>query len=165
MKLYHGGLEPCPKPKILTTDRVGDFGIGFYTTSSRAQAQCFIQNKASKQNVSQGYLSCYEVPDDFLRQNSLKIKNFTAADETWIDFVLKNRRQADIDHNYDVIYGPVANDQVYASFTLFENELISKAELIERLKTTRLVDQILFHTEKSLLILKYMGSEVIQCNQ
>lgn len=46
-------------------------------------------------------------------------------------------------------YGPVANDRVYAAFSLFEQGLLSKQELITELKTYKLVDQMLFHTENT----------------
>ena len=115
--------------------------------------------------MDEGCLSIYDVPDDFLHNDFLQVRTFKAADEEWVDFVLKNRRQPDFCHDYDIVAGPVANDQVYASFALYENDLISKTELLERLKARRLVDQILFHTEKSLLILNFTGSEVIRCRK
>lgn len=74
-----------------------------------------------------------------------------------------NRRDVDYRHEYDIVYGPVANDQVYASFALYESELIDFSELLNRLKVRKLTDQVLFHTERSLAILKYTGSEVVSC--
>ena len=67
------------------------------------------------------------------------------------------------EHDYDFVFGPVANDQVYASFALHESDLIDFAELINRLKVRKLTDQVLFHTEKALSLLKYAGCEVVQC--
>ena len=95
MKLFHGGLIPVREPKILSADRIGDFGIGFYTTSSEEQARRFVQSKAARQNVAEGCLSIYDVPDDFLHNDFLRVRTFKAADEEWVDFVLKNRRQPD----------------------------------------------------------------------
>ena len=43
------------------------------------------------------------------------------------------------------------------------SDLIDFAELINRLKVRKLTDQVLFHTEKALSLLKYAGSEVVQC--
>ena len=59
--------------------------------------------------------------------------------------------------------GRLPNDQVYASFALYESDLIDFAELINRLKVRKLTDQVLFHTEKALSLLKYAGSEGVQC--
>ena len=55
----------------------------------------------------------------------------------------------------------MANDQFYASLTLYEGGIISFEMLIERLKTRRLFDQILFHTEEALACLSFQGSEEV----
>lgn len=64
-------------------------------------------------------------------------------------------------HNYDVVYGPVANDRVYAAFALYEGNLINKQTLISELKTYKLVDQYLFHTERSLSLLTFVEAKKI----
>lgn len=38
MILYHGSNVQVSTPKILVTNRMLDFGAGFYTTSNRQQA-------------------------------------------------------------------------------------------------------------------------------
>lgn len=63
--------------------------------------------------------------------------------------------------DYDIVYGPVADDRVYASFALFEGGLLSLDNLIAELKTYRLVDQYLFHTEKSLELLKWTEAKEV----
>ena len=72
-----------------------------------------------------------------------------------------NRRQRGFTHDYDVVYGPVANDRVYAAFALYEGNLIDKQTLITELKTYKLVDQYLFHTERSLGLLKFLEAKEI----
>ena len=42
------------------------------------------------------------------------------------------------------------------------SEIISKRELIRRLKTYKLVDQLLFHTEQSLATLEYTGNKEVK---
>lgn len=79
----------------------------------------------------------------------------------WIDFVMSNRILKDFKHDYDLVYGPVANDRVYAAFALYENDLLDKEGLIKELKTYKLVDQMLFHTDKSLKYLRYIESKEI----
>ncbi|MCL1990741.1 MAG: DUF3990 domain-containing protein [Defluviitaleaceae bacterium] len=39
MKLYHGSNMAVKNPRILTALHTSDFGTGFYTTSSFAQAK------------------------------------------------------------------------------------------------------------------------------
>ena len=81
---------------------------------------------------------------------------FTEPTEEWLDFVMENRTNKDYRHNYDIVYGPVANDRVYAAFALYEGGLLNKQELIQELKTYLLVDQLLFHTERSLSYLTFL---------
>ena len=163
MKLYHGGLIEVKTPRIMATDHIGDFGIGFYTTTDLEQARRFVVTKCDRSRKSQGVVSYFEVADDFLKTPELNIRIFRKADEKWARFVEANRRNVNYSHEYDIVYGPVANDQVYASFALYESELIDFSELLNRLKVRKLTDQVLFHTERALSILKYSGSEVVQC--
>ena len=163
MKLYHGGLIEVKVPRIMATDHIGDFGTGFYTTTDLGQARRFVATKCDRSRKSQGVVSYFEVPDDFLKTPGLATRIFRKADEKWARFVEANRRDVHYSHEYDIVYGPVADDQVYASFALYESELIDFSELLNRLKVRKLTDQVLFHTERALSILKYTGSEVVQC--
>ncbi len=165
MKLYHGGIVEVKFPRILAADHIGDFGTGFYTTTDARQARRFVETKCDRARASQGTISIFEVQDDFLQNTALRIRVFQKADEEWARFVEANRKQPDFAHGYDIVMGPVANDQVYASFALYENELIDFDELINRLKARKLTDQVLFHSERSLLVLKFMGSEVVKCQR
>ena len=79
-----------------------------------------------------------------------------------MDFVHANRTIQNYNHDFDIVTGPVANDNVYLSFNLYESGIITKRELIRRLKTYKLVDQLLFHTEQSLATLKYYGNKEVK---
>ena len=74
---------------------------------------------------------------------------------------MKNRLQEGFDHNYDIVYGPVANDHVYTAFALYEGGIISKQALIDELRTYKLVDQYLFHTERALSTLQFIEAKEI----
>ena len=92
--------------------------------------------------------------------NELNCLIFNEPTEEWATFVLSNRTKADYIHNFDIVYGPVANDKVYYQFNMYEAGGISIETLIRELKTFVLVDQYLFHTEKSLSYLHF--KEVIK---
>ncbi len=70
---------------------------------------------------------------------------------------MANRHERGFTHDYDLVWGPVANDNVYETLTLFEDGIISRAEAIVRLKTYKLVDQVLFHTENALKCIDFVG--------
>lgn len=75
---------------------------------------------------------------------------------------MANRTQPGFTHDYDIVYGPVANDRVYLQFGLYEAGAISVETLIRELKTYRLVDQYLFHTEKALKALRFIEATKIE---
>ncbi len=164
MKLYHGGLTAVEKPQIIApiTPRTVDFGNGFYTTTDIGQARRWVEIKCLRDNGKGGFVSIYEVDDDLLKSRDLKALIFESADRTWLDFVMSNRKNRNYNHDYDIVYGPVANDRVYATLTLFESDLLDTEETIRRLKTYKLVNQILFHSEKALSFLKYTGCEAVK---
>ena len=163
MKLYHGGLVEIKVPRIIVRDHIGDFGAGFYTTTGIQQARRFVKTKCAREMKTSGIVSIFDVRDDFLRLPDLRIRVFRKADEDWAHFVEANRRNPDYEHDFELVFVPVDNDQVYASFALYESELIDFAELVNRLKARKLTDQVLFHTEKALSLLEYAGSEVVRC--
>ena len=160
MTVYHGGFVEVTNPEIRMGKYVGDFGIGFYTTSSIEQARRFVKTKGWREGRMSGVVSIYEL-DEHLFTDAFSGLVFTGPTREWADFVLKNRQHPDFQHSYDYVRGPVANDQVYASFALFESGIISFEELISRLKVRKLFDQILFHTEASLSLLSFTRSESV----
>ena len=163
MKLYHGSHIEVRHPKILTSSRVGDFGRGFYTTSSLEQARRWAQIRAIQENQSSGVVTVFDVPDHLFTHPELQIKSFEKADDPWLDFVLANRKDVDFNHEFDLVHGPVANDRVYVCLNMLEDGLADRETVIKKLKTYVLADQILFHTAKSLLFLEYAATESVPC--
>lgn len=157
MILYHGSLEIVEQPLIRKANRPLDFGTGFYTTTSLQQARRWVILRMEQNNAKVGYINIYE----YTPEKDLRTRRFRSANEAWVDFVHANRTVQGYNHDYDIVAGPVANDNVYLSFNLYESGIITKRELIRRLKTYKLVDQLLFHTEQSLLTLKYNGNKEV----
>lgn len=163
MKLYHGSNIEVKNPRILTTLRTGDFGRGFYTTSSIKQARRWAQIRARQAEINLGIVSIFEVADTIFENPSLSVKTFTTANDEWLDFVLANRMDVAYEHQFDLVQGPVANDRVYACLNALEEGLAERATVLQRLKTFVLADQILFHTSQSLQFLNFAASEEVPC--
>ena len=165
MILYHGSMMVIDQPRILSRPdgRGADFGIGFYTTSSHAQAVKWVNiRQRGLGEMKHGYVSRYEVPDNLLRLPDLKTRSFTNANRAWLHFVRANRNVPDFSHAFDIVFGPVANDRVYTTLTLWEGGFLDEEQTIERLKTYKLANQYLFHTEKALPYLKFINAEEIE---
>ena len=155
MILYHGSIEIVDNPEIRIPSRSLDYGYGFYTTTSFKQAEDWVKRKLNA-NSPIGYVNVYELDEDLVK--SLKTLLFESPTEDWLDFVMSNRTNKDFNHDFDIVYGPVANDKVYAAFALYEGGIIDKQNLISELKAYKLVDQYLFHTDKSLAALHFVES-------
>lgn len=160
MILYHGSTQIINEPAIIQPDRKLDYGFGFYTTTSEEQAERWVKIKIKK---GTGYVNAYEF--EWANTKGLKIAKFETADEKWVDFVHKNRTDDSFSHDFDIVYGPIADDQVYTAFSLYEQGFLSKEELIKELKTFRLKDQLLFHTEKSLTTIKFIKATKLCLNE
>lgn len=160
MKIYHGSIEQVTAPEIRLSDRTLDYGNGFYATTSHAQAERWVRRRIRENKVDVGYVNIYEFdPQTMQTYNTI---SFSTPTEEWVDFVMANRMQKGFTHDYDIVYGPVANDHVYTAFALYEGNIISKQALIAELRTYTLVDQYLFHTERALSSLRFIKAEEVR---
>ncbi len=154
MKIFHGSLEIVECPKILQSNRKLDYGKGFYTTTSEQQSKEWVERRMRENEADGGFVNIYEFDDSKMQE--LKCLIFSEPTKEWADFVMANRTRKDFTHDYDIVYGPVANDKVYLQFGLYESGAIGIETLIRELKTYKLVDQYLFHTDKALETLHFI---------
>ena len=160
MRIYHGSIEKVESPEIRESNRTLDYGQGFYTTTSYEQAEAWVRRRMNEKRASRGYVCVYELDERVLQNLNTLI--FDQPTEEWVDFVMQNRTQKGYVHEFDIVYGPVANDRVYAAFALYEGGLINKQALIAELKAYKLVDQYLFHTEKALQALTFIEAKEVE---
>ena len=109
MILYHGSLEKVVVPVLNKSKNSNDFGKGFYLTSSKEQAIRWAIRNMKVNNYNTSYVSCFE----FNNVDNLKILKFDCPSFEWLNFIIKNRKNYDFNVDYDIIIGPVENDQVY----------------------------------------------------
>lgn len=156
MELYHGSTEIVEQPGILKQQRLLDFGKGFYVTTSREQAERWALIKAKRASqLLKPIVNVYQASDNLLDNLQLKTKVFTEANKEWLDFILRNRNNH-LPHAYDLVMGPVANDTLYQTLTLYENGILTKPETISRLKAHRLFDQLSFNTKNAIKWLNFL---------
>ncbi|MBQ9037088.1 MAG: DUF3990 domain-containing protein [Erysipelotrichaceae bacterium] len=153
MLLYHGSNIKVENPRLLKVQRELDFGKGFYTTSDFEQASKWAKRTAARLRQNKGYVSVYEIEDDALA--SLQMLVFDKPDVNWLRFVVANRKGEVIENNWDIIIGPVANDQTAPVIDLFLDGMYDEDETIKRLLPQKLKDQYTFKTEKSIALLQY----------
>lgn len=157
MIIYHGSNVIVEQPKILQSERMLDFGIGFYTTSNREQAVKWAARVAERREPKVQILSVYEF--NLKTTLDLSVVRFDKPDGEWLDFVCANRSGREIPSVYDIAIGAVADDKVYSVVQFYENGVYDKEYALAQMKVEELFDQILFHTEKSLQYLRFVDHE------
>ena len=160
MIVYHGSVVSVEVPIILGSERMLDFGNGFYTTSNKDQANRWSEIVAEKRKTKTRIITEYEF-DLETAKNALLVVSFDKPNAEWLDFVCSNRNGQKPPVSYDIAIGPVANDQVYAVVTLYEQGVLSKEAAIIELRVRKLYNQILFHTEESLKCCQYIRHTII----
>ena len=162
MLVYHASNQIVEKPIIINRLHTLDFGSGFYTTTNKEQAGNFatkVYVRRQKQGVPT--VNCYEFEHEKAK-SALRILEFSKPDTAWLEFVVANRRGEKLNQQYDIIIGPVANDDVFTTITLYESGEISKEIAIERFKVKKLFNQILFCNAESLKFLRYIENESLE---
>lgn len=155
MTLYHGSNVIVEEPKILQSERMLDFGTGFYTTSNKEQAIRWAMRVAERRNIKDQIISFYDFNED-AAESELSIIRFKEPNEEWFDFVCANRSGHEHAIPYDIAFGPVADDQVFATLLLYEQGLLGRDAAIAALKVQKLYNQVSFHTNKSLEYCQYI---------
>ena len=69
--------------------------------------------------------------------------------------------ECNLDNKYDIVVGPVANDDVYRTLALYREGEISKEETLARLKIKQLYNQLVFATPMALAFIRFVKSEVV----
>lgn len=153
MIIYHGSNVTVEEPKILIPNRYLDFGAGFYTTTNYDQALNFAGKVTMRKKLGRSTVNIYELDESIF--NKVSVLNFDSADEAWLDFVSDNRSGIDRTVGYDLICGPVANDDVYQTFILYSTGVYSKEQTLEALKIKKLYNQFVFATDRALSFLTF----------
>ena len=147
--VYHGGYTPVEDPEICVGRNIKDFGVGFYCTIIKEQAQRWARRYDAK------IVSIYDVR---LNQD-LNIKEFREMTDEWLDFVVNCRRG--IEHDYDIIEGPMADDQIWNYVEAFIDGRIPRKAFWEIAKFNYPTHQIVFYTEEALKTLTFEGSDTL----
>ena len=153
MILYHGSNLAVEKPRLMPTKRLLDFGAAFYLTSDFEQARKWSEHAVKIRGTGKPAVSVFEF-DDACLQN-LKLLKFDAPDHAWLRFVAANRTGKPVDDAYDLIIGPVANDQSIRTVNDYLNGYFTEDIAIRLLLPQKLKDQYAFKTEAALACLRF----------
>ena len=157
MILYHGSNIVVAQPKLIQQNRFLDFGYGFYTTTNKEQAISFADKVFRRRKEGDRVVSIYEL-DEETAFTACSVLKFDAPNADWLDFVSENRSGIYKGARYDFVFGPVANDDVYTTFTLYTAGILTRDQTLAALKVKKLYNQLVITSEQALKYLKFFGT-------
>lgn len=157
MMLYHGSTDIVEAPKIIRAYTGRDFGTGFYTTDIREQAIKWAGRQARYRKKAEAILNIYEFDNAAIQ--ILRMKTFDEYSMDWLDFVVECRRDAAFRHEYDIVIGKIANDDVGETVQAVVDGLAPKDFALSKLVFMHANNQICFSTDSALKYLKFISAE------
>ena len=156
MKLYHGSYLEIERIDLSKSRPYKDFGQAFYLSADEQQAweraYAAITLWGGQPSVTE-----YEFDEQLMTSGELRVLHFEEYSEEWADFIFANRerRKPSFKHDYDIVYGPIANDNVGEQVALFKGGYISKERFLRKLKNMRgITYQYAFCSEAAISKLK-----------
>ena len=145
--IFHGGYNEIRLPKIIKGKYAKDFGTGFYCTEFREQAIRW------SKRFETPIISVYNVKSN----SKLCVLQFTEMTEEWLEFIVNCR--AGIEHTYDIVSGPMANDQIYNYIADYIQGILTKEQFWVLAKFKHPTHQICFCTQHALNSLTFINAE------
>ena len=155
MILYHGTNKAFDTIDLTKYKPNKDFGQGFYLSREYSQAMEMAKTKFDQIKSGSPTVLTYEVDEQ--QMNQLKVLRFDAYTFEWAQFILMNRRNDTNKpmHDYDIVYGPIANDKVGVQLWKFENQMIDLETFTRNLhRMEGITFQYFFGTERAIKLLK-----------
>jgi hypothetical protein len=157
MILYHGSNKAIEAPDLSLSRKNLDFGIGFYTTVNRDQAVDFARKVTARKGQANPFVSVYNFNLE-INDPKLNVLRFQAPEKLWLNFVHQNRHGTYSGESYDLIIGPVANDDVFATLLIYEQGILNAEQTLEALKVKELYSQFVFKTNEALSFLRFTSA-------
>jgi len=155
MILFHGGTETVKTPIIRPSLASRDFGTGFYCTDIKNQAEKWALRQGRIRKKS-AILNIYEFNKESLQ--ALNCKVFTDYNIEWLELIINCRKDPQFKHDFDIVYGKIANDDVGETVQAVVDGLMPLDFALQKLVFMPANNQYCFCTDKSLTFLKFIES-------
>jgi len=156
IKLHHGSYIPIDRIDLSMSRPGKDFGKGFYLNPDYEQAMLWAESRVKIFASGKAVVTSFEFDIDRAIRDGLSVKVFEDYTAEWAEFVVGNRRNesANPTHSYDIVIGPIADDNVGRQIQLYMQGYWSIEQLIDKIKyNAKKSIQYFFASEKSLTYL------------
>ncbi len=157
MILYHGTNVAFDSIDLNKSKPNKDFGKGFYLSADYEQAMAMAETKVDQLEFGSPIVLAFEIDES--QMEGLNILRFNEYSEEWATFILLNRRNESNQpaHNYDIVFGPIANDRVGVQLWKYETQSIDLPTLVRNLQHMKgITFQYFFGTEQAIKLLKQL---------
>ena len=139
MILYHGSNMEVAVPDLAKSKPFKDFGQGFYLSADKGQAMRMAEQKTLLMMTGEPIVTEFDFDESLLQSGELSVKVFEDYSVEWATFILKNRdiHEKHPTHDYDIVFGPIADDGVTYQLRRHQSGAISIEELVRELKYAR----------------------------
>lgn len=155
MILYHCTNVSFDKIDLTKSKPNKDFGRAFYLSANPSEIEPVGKAKVLLEGGVQTMLE-FKFDETLLTDGTFKVKKFDGYSEEWAEFIFANRDfKQDFRHNYDIVYGPIANDNIGEQIRKFRTLRIPLTQFMEELKYAKgITFQYAFCTQKAVEALK-----------
>jgi hypothetical protein len=160
MILYHGGTDIVKNPAVKPQSGGRDFGMGFYCTDIRGQAEKWARRQGRIRRQAP-FLSIYDFDIDGA-QHGLNFKAFNDYTAEWLELIINCRRNPRHIHGFDIVYGKIANDDVGETVQAVLDGLMPLDFALQKLVFMPSNNQYCFCTEKSFGCLGFVESASLE---
>ena len=151
IELMHASGTVVMNPHIIKTTQTKDFSWGFYCTANQKQAKRWAMRRRPTPTIN------YYLLKDV---KNLKVLRFEKMDDRWLDFIASCR--AGEFHDYDIVEGPMADDQVWNFVDDFLDGRLMRKHFAEYASFQYPTHQICFCTVKALDKIRFLRSESVE---
>ncbi len=157
MILYHGSNIAIEEVDLCKSRPGKDFGVGFYLSEDESQAKEMAAKKALLFG-GEPTVTLFEFDEKgALVDSAVKYKRFEHYCLEWGEFIKLNRdnRTREQLHEYDIVYGPIANDTVGFQLRRLNAEIIDTTQFVKEIQRMGgETYQYFFGTEQALKYLR-----------
>ncbi len=162
--LFHRSHVAVQTPLVKLGRKKVDFGQGFYLTKLRKQAESWAGTISERKGRNaQPILSAYSLDYDAVISAGYRIKIFESYNLEWLDYVVDCRRGGEMQQQYDIVEGGVANDNVIDTIEDYESGIITAGQALGQLRYKAVNHQICILNQKIVeKHLSFVSSETLK---
>ena len=133
--LFHGSYTEVSSPLVKLGRAKVDFGQGFYLTMLQSQAEAWAKTISERRKTgTQAVVSTFSLDMDGVKAANYRMKTFETYDLEWLEYVIDCRKGGNLQNQYDLVEGGVANDNVIDTVEDYENGVITAEQALGQLK-------------------------------